>query len=152
MTLDAQDRLGLRRSVDPWSEELVRKAEETLSDAQMEKLGYPGRLSLSLNQVNNLLGVALETDSPAVVINWIRYQMGRGETESVAGWRNSGLGDAVVKAMEDLLDQAKSVAQQAFGDQSAVHVRQAHILLVRRYTGYLKRWFVAKAGRRKGGR
>jgi len=143
MTLDAKTRLSLRQAIDQFSEATVRQSDKTLSNAQMEALKQR-KTQLRLGQLNNLLGVARETDSPAVVVNWIRYQMGRRETRD--GWRNSGLGDKVIKDIRDMETSARQVSQDVFGDDSPNHLRQAHIALIRRYVGYLKRWFVAKGG------
>jgi hypothetical protein len=102
------------------------------------------KTQLRLGQLNNLLGVALETNSPAVVVNWVSYQMGRRETKG--GWGDSGLGQKVLDNIDALESDAELVAQAVFGDKTPGHKRRAHIALVRRYAGYLKRWFVAKGG------
>lgn len=105
------------------------------------------RAVMELSQINNFLGVALETSSPTVVENWVRYQMGRRETQKA--WSDTSLGDQIVADIHRIKqDMAGQVAEQAFGDQSDAHVQQAHIALVRLYAGYLKRWFVAKGGQR----
>ena len=89
--------------------------------------------------------VTLETNSPSVVENWLRYQMGRGETEKA--WGRTGLGVQVIADMHAIRQEmAGEAAQKAFGDQESEHVQQAHIALVRLYAGYLKRWFVANGG------
>lgn len=143
MTLDIKTRLALLQTVDQFSESLVTRADSTLTSEQMNKLTQ-GPTQLRLGQLNNLLGVARETESPTVVINWVRYQAGRKETR--AGWGESGLGGKVEGDIKALEVMAKQVAQQVFKDETPDHIRQAHIALVRRYAGYLKRWFVAKGG------
>lgn len=143
MTTDIKTRLTLLQTVEQFSESLVSRAEHTLSDQQMGKL-LKGQTQLRLGQLNNLLGVARETNSPAVVVNWVRYQMGRRETQ--AGWGESGLGKQVESDIKALEASARQIAQPVFGNDSPDSIRQAHIALVRRYAGYLKRWFVAKGG------
>ncbi len=143
MSLDVKTRLTLVQTVDQFSNDLVNCADSTLSTQQMNKL-TGGSTQLRLGQLNNLLGVARETDSPAVVINWVRYQIGRKETR--AGWGESGLGDKVENDIKALEETAKQIAKRVFKDESPEHIRLAHIALVRRYAGYLKRWFVAKGG------
>lgn len=144
MNLDyINTRLSLRQTADQFSEALVGRADQTMSEQQVKKLKQ-WKTQLKLGQLNNLLGVALETDSPAVVTNWLRYQMGRRETKG--GWGDSGLGDQVVKDIEELETSARQVAEKVFGNTSPDYLRQAHIALVRRYAGYLKRWFVARGG------
>jgi hypothetical protein len=140
---DIRTRLSLRQAVDQFSEDLVGRADRTMSEKQVETLKQ-WKTQLRLGQLNNLLGVTLETDSPAVVINWLSYQMGRRETRD--GWGVSGLGDQVLDDIKALETSAKQVAQKVYGGDTPDEVRQAHIQLVRRYAGYLKRWFVARGG------
>ena len=105
----------------------------------------PRKQVMETAQINNLLGVALETSSPTVVVNWARYQMGRKETRQA--WAETGFGEQVIGQIERIGQQiAGQVAQEAFGDSAPEHLQQAHIALIRLYVGYLKRWFVAKGG------
>lgn len=136
--------LRLKQGLDQQADFLVRLAEKALPDERMQIL--TGKLGLA--QFNNLLGVALESQSPLVVSNWLRYQMGRKES-NVRMWRESGLGDEVVKAIEQgMKDTVEGIAMYAYGEPSTEQLREVHIALVRRYLGYLKRWFVAKGGQR----
>jgi hypothetical protein len=61
-----------RRAIDQAKELLVAKAEKLLDDAKVT----PSR-DFGHSQLRNLVAVAMETESPAVVLNFIRYQMGR---------------------------------------------------------------------------
>jgi hypothetical protein len=140
---DIRTRLSLRQAVDRFGEDLVGRADRTMSEEQVKTLKQ-WKTQLRLGQLNNLLGVALETDSPAVIINWVSYQMGRRETKG--GWGDSGLGDQVVDDIKALETSARQVAQSVYGGETPDEVRQAHVRLVRRYAGYLKRWFVARGG------
>ena len=140
---DARTRLSLRQALDRFSGDLVGLADRTMSEDRVRILKRK-ETQLRLGQLNNLLGVALETESPAVVINWVRYQMGRKETKG--GWGNSGLGEQVVSDINGLETSARQVAQQVYGNETPEAIRQAHIYLTRRYVGYLKRWFVARGG------
>jgi phenylalanyl-tRNA synthetase beta subunit len=141
----------LQQAVDRFSESVVELAGGTLSESQMRRLFWLDKendrkiFRLKLGQLNNLLGVALETDSPAVVINWLKYQMGRRETKR--GWGDSGLGQQVVDDIETLREDAQQIARDVFGENhTSLDLRKAHIALVRRYAGYLKRWYVARGG------
>jgi hypothetical protein len=147
MALNTSTRVALRQCVDQFSEELVERTDKTMSKQQMEKIKKQRGRQLKLSQLNNFLGVALETDSPAVVVNWVRYQMGRNDTR--AAWSENGLGPKVVRDIEALQSEAQQVAQKAFGNTAPDYLRRAHIALVRRYVGYLKRWFVARGGQQK---
>ena len=149
MILKAAGRLALRRAAELYSEALVTLAGDTLSDDLMSRLlSREPRPVMELSQINNLLGVTLETSSPTVVTNWVRYQMGRKETREA--WGGTGLGKQVVADINKIKnDMANEVARAAFSDQVGdQHIQMAHITLVRLYAGYLKRWFVAKGGQK----
>jgi hypothetical protein len=95
--------------------------------------------------LNNLLGVSLETGSPQVVRNWLLYQMGRSD-RNVRPWKTSGLGEEVAGNILKLGENARRIASQVYGQPSDEQVEEVHIALVRRYIGYLRRWYVAKGG------
>jgi hypothetical protein len=65
--------LQQRQSIDRAKELLVVKAEELLVRARVK----PDKKNFGHSQLRNLVAVATETESPAVVLNFIRYQMGR---------------------------------------------------------------------------
>jgi hypothetical protein len=136
-------KISLRQRVEDESEALVNYANQTMSPQQVQVLKKRGT-QLRLSQLNNLLGVALETSSPAVVVNWLGYQMGRYNTRD--GWKRSGLGSKILQDIQRLQQTAEQVAQDVFGEQSEERIRQAHIALLRLYFGYLRRWFVARGG------
>jgi hypothetical protein len=136
-------KISLRQRVEDESEALVNYANQTMSPQQVQVLKKRGT-QLRLSQLNNLLGVALETSSPAVVVNWLGYQMGRYNTRD--GWKRSGLGSKILQDIQRLQQTAEQVARDVFGEQSEERIRQAHIALLRLYFGYLRRWFVARGG------
>ncbi|HEY75748.1 MAG TPA: hypothetical protein G4O00_06155 [Thermoflexia bacterium] len=139
-----QTRIPLRRAIEEISETLVRMADEALSEGRMKALKGRGFKS---GQLDNLLGVAMETESPYVVKNWVRYQMGRRSDRSLRGWSETGLGEQVVKDLDALEGDARRIARDVFGEETPENIRRVHIALVRRYVGYLRRWFVAKGGK-----
>ena len=142
MDTSAQQILQLQQFLDHQSGELVQRAEKALPDERMKQI----KGDLRLGQFNNLLGVALETDSPQVVHNWLLYQMGRSE-RNVRPWQTSGLGAQVDQDMLSFEKEARRIAGQVYGaSPEANQVDKVHIVLVRRYLGYLRRWFVAKGG------
>jgi len=63
-----------KRKIDLAKEHLVPAAESLLDRAKVVKIG---RNDLGESQLRNLIAIANETQSPAVVLNFIRYQMGR---------------------------------------------------------------------------
>ncbi|MEM7345127.1 MAG: hypothetical protein AAF485_12855, partial [Chloroflexota bacterium] len=78
--------------------------------------------------------------------NWLLYQMGRRETSG--GWNGSGLGQNVINDIDKLQQVAKRIAERIYGGDTTTddQIRQVHIMLTRRYVGYLKRWFVGRGG------
>lgn len=149
MSIETTVRMTLRQAVEKHSEAIVNRAGQTLSEERMADL----KGSMKQNQLDNLLGVALETTSPTVITNWIRYQMGRApSTHELKGWVQGKFGEAVIADIESLEEIAKQVAGEVWGagatHPSAGQVQQAHVALIRLYVGYLRRWFVARGGRK----
>ena len=68
MTFEQKKRIDLAK------EHLVPAAESLLDRAQVVEIK---RNDLGESQLRNLIAIANETQSPAVVLNFIRYQMGR---------------------------------------------------------------------------
>lgn len=133
--------LQQRQQIELYSEELVRLAEVTLSNSRMQEM----RRNMKTAQLNNLLGVALESQSVAPVRNWVLYQTGRRETSRA--WQQSGFGDAVLRDIDQIRDYAQEIVTQLGSDEEAKRQFQAiYIQLVRLYAGYLRRWFVARGG------
>jgi|GEM_PF-1913362 len=114
---------------------LVNLAENTIKNNQP-----PSEKS----QLAALLGVANETRSARVVVNWVQYQMGRGGAPQ-RFWKDSKLGDQVKADIEgEILKNANAIADQVYGAPSNYEQRsEVHIRLIRLYTGYLRRWLVA---------
>ena len=65
--------LEQHRAIDRCKEQLVPAAEALLDEAQGIEIGR----DFGHSQLRNLIAVAMETESPAVVANFIRYQVGR---------------------------------------------------------------------------
>ena len=131
----------LEQAIDNHTDYLVEQADETISEDRMKKLMG----QLKLNQLSNLQAVVSGTSSINAVKNWVRYQMGRKETRRA--WQETGLGDAALKRMEQMRGKAEAIAQTLYGDKATeAQIRAIHIDLVRRYVGYMRRWFVARGG------
>ncbi len=118
---------------------LVRRARKLVDDtdisaAQMEK-----------HQISNLLGVALDTDSVEVVINFIQYQVGRDARGT--SWRAKGFGHKLVRELNDLQNTARAIAGkvQSELEQSKSPRKEESdgiwIELVRQYLGQMNRYF-----------
>jgi hypothetical protein len=99
------------------------------------------------NQIRNVLNVARETPSLAVVTNFIRYQLGRSQTGP--NWQHGGFGIQVIEQIESptgiIHRQADKVLETLrshhpdLPDDIADKVRYE---LMCRYLGYLNRAFV----------
>lgn len=134
--------LLLRQKLDEVDTTLVKWAEAVVDD-------IPGiTRELEDRQIRNVIAVADDTQSVAVVENFIKYQIGRNKPNE--GWRfgeegRQGFGEAV----RGYLGQLQAMAQKQEGGE--VKAEQLAIRLVRRYLGYLNRNFKYVQARQKGG-
>ncbi len=78
-----------RRAIDLAKERLVIAAETLLETSGVR----PDQDDFGHSQLRNLGAVAAETESPAVVLNFIRYQMGRDDKQK--GWARGAEGSRV---------------------------------------------------------
>lgn len=131
-----------QQAIDRYTEEIVNMAEETLKQTRLEQLSE----SLGNSQLSNLLGVTLETNSVAVIRNWVQYQMGRRET--LRAWKDTGLGNEVISAIEKLSRYARDAAHLAHNNPEPADLLAMHVTMIRLYAGYLKRWYIAKGGKK----
>jgi hypothetical protein len=99
------------------------------------------------NQIRNVLNVAEESRSLAVVTNFIRYQLGRSQTGPA--WRKNGFGLRVIKQIESSdgiiaqqVQAALKQAQEQVGDIPQEAVDDLRYDLMRYYLGYLNRAFI----------
>jgi hypothetical protein len=133
--------LAQRREIDRAKESLVITAEKLMEEAKVKEI--PSN-DFGHSQLRNLIAVALETESPAVVLNFIRYQIGRASKDR--GWAHVAdptnkrkLGERFITALQAgevvrVLDSLPGVA----GDPK---VRQlAHIELIRHFLGFASRY------------
>ncbi len=129
-----------RRAIDRAKEILVGKAEALLDDNEVIRSGTFGH-----SQLRNLLAVAAETESPAVVHNFIRYQMGRDKKDQ-KGWargaEGSRLGDRFIAELSAEPGAAVGAALAAIPDLADQPLlRQlAHIELIRNFLGFAGRY------------
>ncbi len=135
-----------RRAIDQAKELLVPSAEELLDQAKVVDLNSK---KFGHSQLRNVTAVAQETESPKVVVNFIRYQIGR----SARGrqWQYNGFGLRVIQDIEEgvVHEQAKAAGLQAVeritksgGEADAQALCEAaYMPLTRYYLGYLNRAF-----------
>jgi hypothetical protein len=143
---DLQIQLKIQQGIRDYEDILVQKIE----DAFEKKYGQ-----LDSSQYQNLVQVALSTESPEVIKNFLRYQTGR---DTKWGRGTGSLAEAIVKDIgdvnpketvvelenikpkdRDLGQQAMIIAHEA-GDNS--RKKEVHIELIRRYLGYGKRHLI----------
>jgi len=95
-------------------------------------------------QLSNLQNLASSTDSVKALELFVRYQMGRKEGK---GWRYQGEGDRSfgLRVIEDL-NQLEEWAKQVARESGESDPKATHLWLIRLYTGFLSRWFVALKG------
>ncbi len=122
---DLQIALKIQKGIRDYEDDLVEKIEAAFTKKRGE---------LDPSQYQNLVQVALSTESPEVIKNFLRYQVGR----DIKWGRGEGsLAEALIAHMQgDLKTQATEIAKTA-GDPSKA--KEVHIELIRRYLGYGKR-------------
>ncbi len=105
--------------------------------------------NMDKSQIRNVLNVAEESESIAVVTNFIRYQIGRSGTG--CDWQHGGFGLRVIQDLTEedgpVLRTVEGVAERVAGelDQGEIGAdlrRQIHVELMLRYLGYLNRAFI----------
>ena len=130
---------ALRHQLDP----LVHQAEQDA--ALLEGSG------MKENQIRNVLNVAEESQSLAVVSNFIRYQMGRRDTKDAWQHKRRGIrfGDQIIKQIEGpdgiVAQQAQAAVKRAAKRVAEIPQETLNELryeLMRYYLGYLNRAFI----------
>ena len=136
--------LILQESLDQWLDRVVLAAEKTI-------LLLEGSSGMRTNQLRNVINVANESHSVPVVVNFIRYQLGR--MPQGKPWQYNGFGLQVVRDIERTLrDVADKAVEEAFHQAAdagltldetdrADMVQQVHRQMVPLYLGYLGRAF-----------
>ena len=133
-------RLVLEQEIDRHLSELVRAAGRRVYLLHGDRV-------MRESQIRNVLDVALTTTSHEVVTNFIRYQMGRSESDRA--WLHSNFGQAVVSDLESkdgivqkLTDKVTEAVCNSVREANRDEVaREARMRLLRLYLGYLNRWF-----------
>jgi hypothetical protein len=118
---------GIRQSED----KLVLWIQEAL-----DKTEYPrdGRDKLEESQFRNLVRVSDTTESPEVVKNFLRYQVGR---ERKWGRGAKSLAERIIADIDgNLKAKAEAITKEVDGGNAS----EIHIELIRRYLGYGARY------------
>ncbi len=129
--------LEQQHAIDRLKEVLVPAAEKLLDDAQVKHIP---KKQLGDSQLRNLIAVANETESPAVVFNFIRYQIGRDSRGNNWGSQHAGksLGERLIDDLES--GAVKEALDQVPGIEDKTLRQLASIKLIRQYLGFASRY------------
>lgn len=113
----------------------IRQSEDKLVtwiQKALDKCDYPkeGRDKLEEAQFRNLVRVSDTTESPEVVKNFLRYQVGREKK-----W-GRGKGSLAEQIVADIDGDLKSTAQSITKEAESKNANEIHMELIRRYLGY----------------
>ena len=135
--MNHSDALRLEAAIDRHVGAIVIAADKAVSEV-VSKAKSAGKLGeIKRSQFRNVLAVASTAPHPAIITSFIRYQMGRRDTQKV--WKDTGLGEKVIGMIENDLAKAagEAVESAGVGDAIEVQVRMARLLL-----GFADRRFV----------
>ncbi|MES4787448.1 MAG: hypothetical protein C4294_18425 [Nitrospiraceae bacterium] len=146
----------LRTIEEKWMDRLVALAQEAIEQTgvygrRCQKHGWfagekcptcnqNGRPILQRAQLSNFQNLAAASDSVEVIKLFVRYQMGRREGE---GWKFTKgdaprFGDQVIEHIDELERWAQEISPSEH--------KSTHLWLIRLYSGFLVRWYVALSG------
>jgi len=140
-----QARLLTRQQVATKANDLVRKSRTLVNETEVFKS------DMDNTQLSNLLGVALDADGVEVIINYIRYQVGRDDGEKPPkSWGRNQFGQRLVQRLNNLRDEAEVLAQNVLSQleapegevDQATLTDQIWLELARETVGQLHRYFV----------
>lgn len=126
-----------REALDLQKENLVIAAEALLSEAEVTTIP---KNKFGDSQLQNLLAIANETQSPAVVSNFIRYQMGRDRKKLAwarpAPLTGTPLGDLLINAIDrGAVSQAVASIEGLEGQYKQI----AKMTMLRHFLGFISR-------------
>ncbi|EFO81932.1 hypothetical protein OSCT_0081 [Oscillochloris trichoides DG-6] len=124
---------------------ISRQFDPLLQQVTRTTLKLEGNRDMEVNQLRNLLSVAVESRSVEVVINFIRYQIAR--NSRAWGIGKDDFGHQVITdlrgSVKELAEAAMTYLRATAGDTPAVHALepQVYLRLMQLYLGYLNRTF-----------
>lgn len=116
----------------------IRQCEDDLVNwiqLALDKKPTYGKLEES--QFRNVLRVAETTDSPEVVKNFLRYQLGR---DNKWGSGRNSLAETIINDIDKNISTASQKIAKDANVTESVKVKEIHIELIRRYLGYGSRY------------
>lgn len=135
-----REELLIRRYVDEKLDEvLILNIQQLLKTTRIQNNRRMGR-----SQFSGLQNVARDTASVQVILNWLRYQIGR-----QASWRDGDFGPKLLNILDETLySEAKNIAEDIikenegyYSDKRTVNrlLRKVWLMLIRQYVGQLQR-------------
>jgi hypothetical protein len=118
--------LKIQRGIRQAEDDLVKAIQDALENSK-----YP-KNKLEESQFRNLLRVATTTESPEVIKNFLRYQVGRDSK-----W-GRGEGSLAERIVNDIDGQLKSKAEEI--DSDSQNSKSTWMTLIRLYLGYGARY------------
>lgn len=129
--------LHILRKLDLLDHRLVEKATRLVDNTGIAGKNGKGDEIMQENQLRNVIAVAGETKSVAVVENFVRYQIGRHDE-----WRHKDFGENLLNDLAELRNTGNTLAKELKEeDVNDIGEEELTIRLVRRYLGYLARYF-----------
>jgi hypothetical protein len=119
--------LAVQRGIRQAEDDLVKWIETALKEGKYTK---EGNKKLEESQFRNLLRVSETTESPEVVKNFLRYQVGREEK-----W-GRGQGSLAEKIVHDIDGALRERAQAIQASTHHKNLQEIWIKLIRLYLGY----------------
>jgi hypothetical protein len=116
--------LKIQQGIKAKEDEIVQLIQEAFTNGK-----YP-KNKLQEAQVRNLVSVANETESPEVVKNFLRYQVGR---EDKWGRGKDSLAEIIINHIDTKL---KEYSEDIAKESESVDKKRILMQLIRRYLGY----------------
>jgi phage/plasmid-associated DNA primase len=148
-TLDAKkmrEELALQEAIKRQADAVVKLANQAIA-------GLPQNTRLEKSQFSNLLNVAQSLESVEVIVNYLRYQMGR--EQKLWGTGDTDLAHVIIRHirtdLKHLADQQiAAYLKERNIEAQRERLQEAHFLLMSQYIGYLRRAFVYGESRNEG--
>jgi hypothetical protein len=132
--IDAKLRLEIEKRLD----NLIEGAQELVEVTEVyKKVEDRKPKEVEENQIRNLLEMALSVDSVKALEVFIQYQIGRKKLPST-------FGDGLIEKIRGLEDITKEITKQQTID------KDIWLELIRRYLGYMNRYFVYRRKEEEG--
>lgn len=141
--VDTKVQLQVQKEIRRVEDDLVNWIQDALDKTNY---GKSGRDKLEESQFRNLIRVSDTTESPEVIKNFLRYQVGREKK-----W-GRGEGSLAERIISDIDGNIKKVAEAIAKEADSKDSKSIWIELIRRYLGYGARYLkYLNDGRYMGG-